>query len=148
VGEFINISSAEANATNDTSSSTLYPIMVGATGSDQTIKASKPNLELDASSGTLSVTSLTETSSRRYKKNIQNITNALDVVESMRGVTFDRKDDTSKNESGLIAEDLYEVLPSLVKLNDEGQPESIYYTRIIAYLVEAIKELEKRIGES
>jgi len=144
---WVDISSSEANATDDTSSSTLYPIMVGGTGSDEVIKASKSNLEFDASNGTLSVTSLTETSSRRYKKNIQNISNALNVVCEMQGVTFDRKDDSSTNESGLIAEELHKIVPSLVALDDEGNPKSVHYTRIIAYLIESIKEQQKQIDE-
>lgn len=88
---------------------------------------------------------ITETSSIRYKTNIKDIDNALDVINKMRGVVYDRRDGSSLNETGLIAEELHEIAPSLVKVNEDGIPEAIQYTRIIAYLVEAIKELEQKI---
>ena len=96
----------------------------------------------------LSTITITETSSRRFKRNIENISGSLEKVVKMQGVTFDRKDGTNNGESGLIAEDLFEVVPSLVKLDKNGNPESIYYTRIIAYLVEAIKELNEKIDNN
>ena len=43
------------DATNDTSTATLYPVMVGATGSSQTAKASTTKLAFDASTGNLTV---------------------------------------------------------------------------------------------
>lgn len=94
----------------------------------------------------LTVTEITETSSLRYKENIRPLNNALNAINQMRGVIYDRKDEGSKDEIGLIAEELYEIVPELVKLDSEGRPDSIHYTRIISYLIEAIKELEQKIG--
>jgi collagen type VII alpha len=95
--------------------------------------------------GSLSATSITETSSIRYKENIRDISDSLSIITQMKGVEYNRKD-SDKDEIGLIAEDLYAIAPSLVKLDSEGRPDSIHYTRIVAYLVEAVKELEKKIG--
>lgn len=100
----------------------------------------------DGSTDALTVTTLTETSSLRYKKNIRDLGPALGVVQRMRPAVYDRKDDTRSNEVGLIAEELYRVEPNLVELDAEGRPDAIHYTRIIAYLIEAIKELEQKIG--
>jgi len=97
--------------------------------------------------GTLSATTITETSSLRYKTNILGLGGALDAVRLMRGVVYDRRDGSAVGESGLIAEELFKVAPSLVKLDAEGRPDAIHYTRVIAYLVEAIKELERKINE-
>jgi hypothetical protein len=100
--------------------------------------------------GNITVTSLTagtisETSSIALKQNVNPITNALPSVLSLSGVTYDRKDGTSKNEAGLIAEDVFNILPNLVTLNKEGKPEGINYTKLTAYLIEAVKELKNEL---
>jgi len=88
---------------------------------------------------------ITENSSIVYKENVNPITNALDAVLKLAGVTYDRKNGTNKDEAGLIAEEVYEVLPNLVQLNEEGKPNGIMYTKLTAYLIESIKELNAEI---
>ena len=96
---------------------------------------------------TLTASAVTETSSIVYKENINPIDNALDAILALVGVTYDRKDGSSKAEAGLIAEDVYNILPNLVELNKDGKPESIKYTKLGAYLIEAIKTLKEEINE-
>lgn len=102
------------------------------------------------SAGTINATSLvagtiSETSSIAFKENVNPITDALPSLLSLNGVTYDRKDGTTKNEAGLIAEDVFKVLPNLVTLNKEGNPEGINYTKLTAYLIEAVKELKNEL---
>jgi hypothetical protein len=87
---------------------------------------------------------LTENSSIRYKKDVVTIENGLDKVLKMRGVTYLKKDNNVK-EVGVIAEEISEILPDLVKHNTEGQIDSVSYGRITAVLIEAIKELKTEI---
>lgn len=94
---------------------------------------------------TLSTTSLTETSSITLKENITPIENALDHILQLVGVVYDRKDGSSKNEAGLIAEDVYKTLPNLVQLDENGKPLGIHYTKLTAYLIESIKTLKTKI---
>jgi hypothetical protein len=94
---------------------------------------------------TLTATSITETSSITYKENINPITNALDSILSLTGVTYDRKDGSRKNEAGLIAEETAKILPNVVTYKD-GAPEGINYTKLSAYLIEAVKELTREIN--
>lgn len=138
--------SADVTITNDTSTNdTRYVTFVAETSGDVAgLGVSNTKMTFNPSTGTFSVTAITETSSRRYKKNITPIVNALSAIEQLQGVTFDRNDGDIINSSGLIAEDVAEILPNLVNFVD-GKPDSIYYTRIIAYLVEAIKELSDKI---
>jgi hypothetical protein len=63
----------------------------------------------------------------------------------MQGVVYDRRNTDIKNEAGFIAEKLYKIAPNLVKLNEKGEPDSIAYTRIIAYLVEGMKDLKEEL---
>ena len=55
---------------------------------------------------------------------------------------YERRD---KGEVGLIAEDVEKVIPELVKRNANGKAESIYYTKLGAYLIEAIKTIKDEI---
>lgn len=93
----------------------------------------------------LTATTITETSSITLKQNINPIQNGLDSILSLTGVVYDRKDGTKTNEAGLIAEDVYTVLPNLVTLDKQGNPEGINYTKLTAYLIEAVKELKAEL---
>lgn len=95
----------------------------------------------------LSSASITETSSITLKENLNPITNALDLILQLQSYIYDRKDGSIKNEAGLIAEQVYEIIPNLVKLNADGKPESIMYTKLTTYLLEAIKTLKQEINE-
>jgi hypothetical protein len=88
----------------------------------------------------------TESSSIRYKENVETIKYGLDKVLQMRGVTYTRKDNGSV-EAGVIAEEINEVTSLVVLKNEEGVIDSVSYGRINAYLIEAIKELKKEIEE-
>lgn len=90
--------------------------------------------------GTMQATTITETSSIALKENIVPIENALEKVLQLAGVTYDRKDGSSKGEAGLIKEEVEKVLPNLV--SDNG----IYYTKLTAYLIEAVKELKAELS--
>jgi hypothetical protein len=102
-------------------------------------------MTLNSSNNLTVVGTITEQSSIVYKTNVNPIDNALDKVLKLVGVTYDRKDGTKKNEPGLIAESVAEVIPSLVERNEEGNPNSISYSKLTAYLVECIKELNAKI---
>ena len=91
--------------------------------------------------------SIVESSSIALKQNVQPITGALALVNQLQGVTYDRKNGSSYNEAGLIAEAVNQIIPNLVKKNDNGDPEGINYTKLTAYLIEAVKELTARVDQ-
>lgn len=88
---------------------------------------------------------LTEGSSIALKKNINPITDALNIIKNLTGYTFDRTDSDATNQAGLIAEEVAQVLPGVVSLDQDGNPAGVQYTKIIAYLVESIKELKSEL---
>ena len=94
--------------------------------------------------GALSVPDVIITSDRNAKKNIENVTNGLDVVTKLQGVEYDIKE-TDKHSSGFIAQDVQEVIPHAVTETDSGL--KMNYNAIIAYQNEAIKELKGMIDE-
>lgn len=87
---------------------------------------------------------ITAYSDRRLKENIRAIPNALGKVKQLTGCTFTRKD-TGQVGTGLIAQDLQEVLPEAVLTSDDGTL-SIAYGNVVGLLVEAIKSLDSRIN--
>ncbi len=87
----------------------------------------------------------------RYKHDIHQLTNALDTVQKLRGVTFKWKEDTDSykmtnisDDIGFIAQEVREVLPTIVRENEDGKL-SLRDRAIIPLLVEAIKELKAEI---
>jgi len=97
--------------------------------------------------GRLTVNNIVETSSITFKENVNPIQNALGSILNLRGVSYDRKDKSEINETGLIAEEVDKIIPSLVTKDDNGNPYGVKYTKIVAYLVEAVKEQQKQIED-
>jgi len=87
-------------------------------------------------------------SDRRLKDKITPITNALDRVSQINGVTFNRIDlnDTETRHTGVIAQEVQAVLPEAVTADDNGTL-SVAYGNMVGLLVEAIKELKAEIEE-
>lgn len=97
--------------------------------------------------GQLTAATIVETSSIAFKENINPIESALDKISNLVGVIYDRKDGSAKGEVGLIAEEVEKHIPNVVTKNDEGQTYGLQYTKLSAYLIEAIKELRKEIAD-
>ena len=97
-------------------------------------------------SGQITATTLVETSSIAFKENVNPIDNALAAIMQLVGVTYDRKDN-NEHEAGLIAEEVNKILPDLVSKDANGDPHGIKYTKLTAYLIEAIKSLKQEINE-
>jgi hypothetical protein len=145
-----NMSWAAAGATvsDDTTTTTLYPTFFTATsGAATTLKVSSTKMSFNASTGTLTVVGITESSSITLKENVNPINNALDAVLQLVGVTYDRRDGSTKGEAGLIAEEVNKVIPNIVSKDKDGNPEGIHYTKLTAYLIESIKSLKEEINQ-
>lgn len=97
--------------------------------------------------GTMQAATINETSSIALKENISPIENALDAVLKLAGKMYDRKDGSSKNEIGLIAEEVNEIIPQVVSKDENGNPQAIYYSRLTAYLIEAIKDIKTQVDK-
>lgn len=82
------------------------------------------------------------------KDNIDTIDNALDRVKGMRGVFFDRKDNTQERQTGVIAQEVEPFLPEVVReTKDEKKIKSVAYGNMVGVLIEAIKELNAKVEE-
>ena len=104
---------------------------------------------------------LYQTSDKRKKENIKQITDALSIITQMEGKTFDYKAEMydsvknsetkkeliekSKNHAGFLAQDVESILPQAVYHNKKTDAYYIDYVAVIPYLVEAIKELKGKV---
>jgi hypothetical protein len=84
-------------------------------------------------------------SDERLKKNIHTITNPIEKVSALRGVSFEFKE-SGKKEIGFIAQEVEKVLPEIVGENSDGY-KGVQYQNVVGLLVEAIKEQQKQIDE-
>ena len=92
---------------------------------------------------------VTAFSDRRLKTDISNIENGIEKVMQMQGVYYKRNDQNdAKMKVGVIAQDMETIVPEVVlTANDEMQTKSVDYGKLTAVLIEAVKELTKRVEE-
>ena len=82
------------------------------------------------------------TSDSNLKSNINKITNPLEKINNINGYTYIRTD-TSNYETGLLAQEVINILPEVVKY--ENNHYNIAYGNMCGILVECIKELNEKI---
>ncbi len=87
-------------------------------------------------------------SDKRYKDNIVNISNPLDKLSKINGVSFNWNEishkETGKKDIGVIAQEIEEVLPEIVETRDNGY-KAVDYPKLTALLIEAVKELSDKV---
>jgi hypothetical protein len=77
------------------------------------------------------------------KVNIATIDNAINKVRSLRGVTFNWKDN-GKSSLGVIAQEIEAILPEIVHTNETGE-KTVSYNGLIGLLIETVKYLDEQI---
>ena len=84
----------------------------------------------------------------RKKTDIVTIDNALNKVTNLRGVYYTRIDDPScKRQTGVIAQEINEILPEAVTYAADIDEYGVKYGNIVGILIEAIKEQQQQIEE-
>jgi len=145
VGDGSGLTGAGSTVFNDTTTNQeYYPLFTDiTTGTITASGISTSKLTYNPSTGAVSAVDFNTTSDKNLKTNIKTVENSLETVEKLRGVSFDWKE-TGKSSYGVIAQELEEVLPELVKT---GEIKSVNYNGIIGVLIEAIKDLKKEIED-
>jgi hypothetical protein len=88
----------------------------------------------------------------RFKENIKPIENALEKISKISGNTYDWKEENKiehgyeGNDVGVIAQEIEAVLPQLVQTRESGY-KAVKYDKLVALLIEGIKEQQKQIDE-
>ena len=83
------------------------------------------------------------TSSLKYKTNVRDYDKGLDIIQQMRPVYYNGKNDGETLFAGLIAEEIHNLgLTEFVQYAEDGTPDALAYTHMVALLVKGIKELK------
>jgi hypothetical protein len=90
-------------------------------------------------------------SDERLKDNIELISNPIEKVQSLKGVTWDWNSNADILQQtlpnvGVIAQDVEKVLPQLVIDRDNGF-KGVDYAKLTGLLIEAVKDQQKQIDE-
>lgn len=101
------------------------------------------NLTVNGGGGVISPNGFWYSSDKRLKTEIQPISNPLEKIKKLNGVTFQWKKDQKKS-VGIIAQDVEEVFPELVYTDEQGM-KSVAYPNLVGLLIEATKEQQKQI---
>jgi hypothetical protein len=139
-------SSGSVTITNELASGSSHYLTMSTTnsGTFTTAVVSDTQLYFVPNSGTLNATNFNVLSDQNYKTDITTLVNALASVESMRGVKFQWLQ-TGQPSAGVIAQEIQQVAPQLVA--NQSNRLSVNYDGLIAYLIEAIKQLSERVNK-
>jgi hypothetical protein len=89
----------------------------------------------------------TVSSSRRFKEDIHDMTDASSRLFKLRPVTFRYKqayvDGSQPQQYGLIAEEVAEVFPELAVRNAEGEVETVHYETLNVLLLNELQQERK-----
>ena len=87
---------------------------------------------------------LKDTSSIRYKDNVQDLVVDSSQIDQLRPVKFKFKGQ-DRLQTGLIAEEVNEIYPELINYDTEGRPESIKYNGLSVMLLAEVKKLQQEL---
>ncbi len=88
-------------------------------------------------------------SDKRLKDNLTRIAKPLEKVSALSGYSFDWNSNQttySGRDYGIVAQEVEEVLPEIVTTRDTGY-KAVKYEKLIPVLIEAIKELNKKVED-
>jgi Chaperone of endosialidase len=95
-------------------------------------------------------------SDMRLKTEVTPVENALEKITSLDGVHYEwnakakraaakRGVNTKQRRTGLIAQQVLEQMPELVRADKESGMLAVNYAKLNAYLIEAVKELSRKV---
>ena len=84
-----------------------------------------------------------DTSSKKFKQNIVDSKYGLSHVMQLQSRQYEFIND-GKADVGLIAEEVYDVIPELVGKDSEDKPMSVSYDRFVSVLIKAVQELSAK----
>jgi hypothetical protein len=136
-------------ATNATLSGTLTNsgIASDATHTDTTVCQDTTSHTFYAGSGAAGI--CLGTSGRRFKKDFGPMSMGLREINALKPFSFHYikgyGDDGARKQIGFVAEDVQQVMPSLVGLDKDGKAQSVDYMGVMIVATKAIQELSAKV---
>jgi len=88
------------------------------------------------------------TSSLKYKTDVRDYDKGLNEVMQLQPKYYKGKDDGDTQFAGLIAEDVHELgLTEFVQYAEDGTPDALAYSHMIALLTKSIQELKAEVDK-
>ena len=109
------------------------------------INESDPSEMLYVAGNIYATGNVTAYSDIRVKENVKEISNALEAVDKIRGVSYTRKD-TKEDTLGVSAQEVESMFPELVVEDNHGM-KSVNYNGLVGVLFSAVKELSTKLKE-
>ena len=98
--------------------------------------------------GTVQATNVIAISDGNLKQNIRPLENPLEKIQKLKGVSYDWKDpNNDDHEIGLIAQEVEEVMPEVVRNLHGTNLKGVEYQKLTALLIEAVKELSGKLND-
>lgn len=94
---------------------------------------------------TINAQDINSQSDINLKENIQPLLHGVNTINAINPVSFTWKDGSGVA-YGVIAQEIENTLPAIVKTNENGI-KSVSYTQIIAFLVKAVQEQQEQIED-
>lgn len=85
---------------------------------------------------------MADSSSIRYKEEVETLEGSAELVRALRPVRY-RWKDSGREDIGLVAEEVDQVIPGIVLRDEEGEIQGFRYNRLGALLIGAFQELER-----
>ena len=142
----ISVLNGSSNKTAESVSFTSKTASGTANHGQMTFSVDEATAQLTINDAGITTTGLTESSARELKTNITPMSNSLDKIMALQGVNFEWKDGRGGKQIGLIADDVADVVPEVVQFN-ETSPTSLQYSKMVALLIEGMKEQQNEIAE-
>jgi hypothetical protein len=142
-----------ANLVSGSAQVTLSSTTGGTTSSNVQFNSLGIGMAASATAGRIDATNdvvAFSSSDIRFKENIVPIENALDKISKISGNTYDWKAENKiehgyeGNDVGVIAQEIEAVLPQLVQTRENGF-KAVKYDKLVALLIEGIKEQQQQI---
>ena len=131
---------------NNTTPAPRISMLSGPSGGYVGIGTTTPGYALHVQGAIYATGEITCFSDERYKQNIVRLDRSLDIIRSLGGYYYTREDyRPGERQLGLLAQELYKVLPEAVSYDSANDKYSVNYNCMIAPLVEAVKELYDRM---
>ena len=130
--------------TPDGSTTPLVRMTIKSTGRVG-INESDPSEILYVAGNIYATGNVTAYSDIRVKENVKEISNALEAVDKIRGVSYTRKD-TKEDSLGVSAQEVETMFPELVIEDNKGM-KSVNYNGLVGVLFSAVKELSTKLKE-
>ncbi len=132
-------------------SAMLYANSNPATGAQLGINTTSPTVAFHLVGSGCYTGTFGACSDERYKEDITTLSNPLNIVSQLRGVTFDwnkqrypEQQFPDGEQIGVIAQEVERVVPGVVHTDDDGY-KSVDYARLVPLLIESIKEQQRQI---